>query len=127
MRAQPPPVPMGVEFDLVDEPVDDTTHVVAVRGDVDLYSAPELRRRLDELIAEGKTRLLVDLSETSFLDSTTLGVLVGAIKRLRIHGGRLAIACDDPSILRVFGITGLDQVIGVHATREAGVEALLDA
>jgi anti-sigma B factor antagonist len=125
MRAQPTPIPMGLEFELIDEPVDETTHVIAVRGDVDLYSAPELRQRLDELIGAGKTRVLVDLCDASFIDSTTLGVIVGAIKRLRIHDGRLALACDDPSILRVFGITGLDQVIGVHPTRAAGVDALL--
>ena len=111
MRAQPTPVPTGLEFDLTDEAVDPITHVVAVRGDVDLYSAPELRRSLDELIGSGKTRVLVDLTETSFIDSTTLGVLVGAIKRLRVHDGRLALACDDPSILRVFGITGLALVL----------------
>jgi anti-sigma B factor antagonist len=126
VRAQPTPVPTGLEFDLTDEAVDPNTHVIAVRGDVDLYSAPELRQRLDDLIGHGKTHVLVDLSETSFIDSTTLGVLVGAIKRLRVHGGRLALACDDPSILRVFGITGLDQVIGVYPTREAGIAALLD-
>jgi anti-sigma B factor antagonist len=120
-------MPMGVEFDLTEEAIDESTHVVAVCGDVDLYSAPELRQRLDDVIGGGKTRVLVDLSETSFIDSTTLGVIVGAIKRLRIHGGKLALACDDPSILRVFGITGLDQVIGVHPTREAGLAALRDA
>jgi anti-sigma B factor antagonist len=124
VRAQPTPVPLGAEFQLTDEAVDDHTHVVAVRGDIDLYSAPDLRECLDELIAAGKTRVLVDLREASFIDSTTLGVLVGAIKRLRIHGGQLALACDDPSILRVFAITGLDEVIGVHPTREAGVAAL---
>jgi anti-sigma B factor antagonist len=115
---------MGVEFALTDEAVDERTHVIAVRGDVDRYSAPERRQRLDDLIGDGKTRVLVDLCETSFIDSTTLGVIVGAIKRLRIHEGTLALACDDPSILRVFGITGLDQVIGVHPTRDAGLAAL---
>lgn len=75
----------------------------------------------------GKTRLLVDLGEASFIDSTTLGVLVGAIKRLRVHRGKLAPACGDPAILRVFAITGLDQVIGVHSTREAGLTALRGA
>jgi len=115
---------MGVEFDLTDEAIDAHTHVIAVHGDVDLYSAPELRARLDELIRAGKTRVLLDLRDTSFIDSTTLGVIVGAIKRLRVHSGALALACDDPSIMRVFAITGLDQVIAVHATREAGLAAL---
>ena len=115
---------MGLEFDLADEAIDDRTQVVAVSGDIDLYSAPELRERLDDLIASGKTRILVDLGGASFIDSTTLGVLVGAIKRLRVHDGKLTLACADPSILRVFTITGLDQVIGVFPTRDAGLAAL---
>jgi anti-sigma B factor antagonist len=124
VRARPTSSPLGAEFRLTEEAVDDVTHVVAVSGDIDLYSAPDLRQALDDLIGAGKTRVLVDLSDASFIDSTTLGVLVGAIKRLRVRHGKLALACDDASILRVFAITGLDEVIGVHPTRDAGLAAL---
>jgi anti-sigma B factor antagonist len=115
---------MAVDFGLSDQPVDERTHVVAVRGDIDLYSAPEFRQRISEVIDSGKTHIVIDLCDASFIDSTTLGVLVGAIKRLRTRGGSLSIACQDSGILRVFEITGLDQVVAVHETREEALTAL---
>lgn len=118
---------MHPAFSLRDESLDDHTQLVVVRGDVDLYTAPELRERLNDLIAAGNTRLLVDLAEASFIDSTTLGVLVGAIKRLREQDGRLALACDDRTVLRVFEITGLDRVIALHPTRDEAIAALRGA
>ena len=124
VQGEPTSIAMAVDFGLSDQTVDEYTHVVAVRGDIDLYSAPEFRQRISEVIDEGKTHIVIDLSEASFIDSTTLGVLVGAIKRLRTRGGALAIACQDSGILRVFEITGLDQVVGVHDTREDALAAL---
>src|SRR3954447_21050822 len=67
-------------FSVEDEEIDATTHVVNVAGEVDLYSAPELKERVLSAIDAGKTRIVVDLSKTTFIDSTTLGVLVGARK-----------------------------------------------
>jgi anti-sigma B factor antagonist len=114
-------------FSLRDEPLDDRTQLVVVGGDVDLHTAPQLRDRIDDVIASGRTRLLLDLSEASFVDSTTLGALVGAVKRLRAVDGRLALACGDLTILRVFEITGLDRVIAVHGTRHEALRALRGA
>lgn len=118
---------MEPSFSLHDEPLDDRTQLVVVGGDVDLHTAPQLRDRIDDVIASGRTRLLLDLSEASFVDSTTLGVLVGAVKRLRAVDGRLALACEDLTILRVFEITGLDRVIAVHGTRHEALRALRGA
>jgi len=108
----------ATDFALSDRAIDARTHVVEVRGDVDLYSAPELRRRIAELIDAGKTLYAIDLTEASFVDSTTLRVLVGAIMRLRLRDGRLVLACAEPEILRVLEITGLDQVVA--ALRDGG-------
>ncbi len=120
------PAQEATAFALSDQAIDARTHVVAVRGNVDLYSAPELGRRIDELIDAGKTLYAIDLTEASFVDSTTLGVLVAAIMRLRLHGGRLALACAEHGILQDLETTGLDQVVAVRATTDQALAALRD-
>ncbi len=91
------------------------TTVVAVAGEVDVATAPQLRERLTEVIAAGSRRVVVDMSETEFLDSTGLGVLVGSLRRLHALGGTLAIVCSCERILTVFRITGLTRVFEIHA------------
>ena len=97
--------------------------VVELEGEGDLIAAPELRRHIDDAIGRGATRLILDLSPATFVDSTALGILVGALKRLRPRGGRIAVLCPDPAIRHVFEITGLDRVLPVVATLD---EALAD-
>lgn len=94
----------------------DDVSVVTVAGEVDVYTAAQLRAALDEEIAAGRARLVVDLDEVSFLDSTGLGVLVGRLKLVRNSSGWLRIVCRNERILRVFRITGLDKVFGIHSS-----------
>lgn len=84
--------------------------LVAVTGAVDLYSAARLRSRLDDAITQGHIRLVVDLDSVDVLDSTGLGVLVARLKAVRQRQGWLRLVCTRDKILRVFDITGLDQV-----------------
>ena len=107
-----------------DEEVDATTHVVDVAGEVDLYSAPELKAHVIDAIDNGKTRIIVDLTNTTFIDSTTLGVLVGARKRLRVNNGTLAVVCPDPDKLGLFEMTGLDRVFSIHSDRAGALAEL---
>ena len=81
---------MPPEFAITEQPIDAERHVLAVRGEIDLFTAPELKQVLAEAIEAGRTRIIVDLTETTFLDSTALGVLIGAVKRLRSRHGSLA-------------------------------------
>jgi len=81
--------------------------VLRVTGEVDVYTAPMLRERIREFAASGAVRLIADLGQVDFLDSTGLGVLVGGLKRLREDGGSLALVIETPRILRVFQVTGL--------------------
>ena len=115
---------MPPEFALNQDAVDPGTHVVAVRGEIDLFTAPELKAALGEAIEAGRTRLVVDLTETSFLDSTALGVLIGTVKRLRSRDGRLTIVNVDPNIAKTFEITGLDQIFTIRSSREEALAAL---
>src|SRR5438270_13156508 len=90
--------------------------VLAVRGEVDVYTAPRFRERLIELVSEGKHKIVVDLEAVDFLDSTGLGVLVGGLKRLRSHDGDLSLVCTQSRILKVFEITGLTSVFSIAST-----------
>ncbi len=99
-------------------------HLIAVRGEIDLFTAPELKSALGEALESGHTRIVVDLTNTTFLDSTALGVLIGAVKRLRSRDGVLTIVNTDPNIAKTFEITGLDQIFTIRPTRDEAVEAL---
>ncbi|MFY1697350.1 STAS domain-containing protein [Solwaraspora sp. WMMD791] len=93
--------------------------VLEVGGEVDVYTAPRLRERLIELIDAGSRKIVVDLRRVDFLDSTGLGVLVGALKRLRPAGGTFGLVCDKEPLLKIFRITALDQVFPIFPTVEA--------
>src|SRR5207248_11301833 len=95
--------------------------VLAVRGEVDVYTAPRFRERLIELVSEGKHRIVVDLEGVDFLDSTGLGVLVGGLKRLRSHDGDLSLVCTQNRILKVFELTGLPKGFDIHDSVDVSV------
>jgi anti-sigma B factor antagonist len=101
--------------------------VVEVGGEVDLFSAPDLKRTLNGIVDGGGRVLLVDLSRTTFIDSTALGVLIGVVKRLRPEGGELAIVCPDPSLRKVFEVTRLDRAFELFDSVEAALEHLGEA
>ena len=90
--------------------------VLSVHGEVDVYTAPKFRERLIELVTEGKHQIVVDLDGVDFLDSTGLGVLVGALKRVKAHDGTLSLVCTQDKILKIFKITGLTKVFPIHAS-----------
>jgi anti-sigma B factor antagonist len=104
--------------------LESTTHengitILAVRGEVDVYTAPRLREKLVELVSNGKFDIVVDLEAVDFLDSTGLGVLVGGLKRVRSHDGDLSLVCTQQRILKVFEITGLTKVFTIHDSVDA--------
>ncbi len=95
--------------------------VVSARGEVDVFSAPGLDTELDALIAAGNARLVVDLSEVAFLDSTGLGVLVKALKHAREAGGWLHLVITSDRIRKIFEITGLDASIPIFDTAQDAI------
>ena len=115
---------MSPEFAITEHPIDGERHVLAVRGEIDLFTAPELKQVLAQSIEAGRVRIIVDLSDTTFLDSTALGVLIGAVKRLRSRDGALAIVNIDENISKTFEITGLDQIFTIVPTREEALHAV---
>src|SRR3954449_1398351 len=109
---------MAVDFSAWDEQVDDSTHLVAVRGEIDLFTAPEFKERINGAIEAGRDAVVVDLMATTFIDSSSLGVLISAHRRLTGRDGRLVIACDVAAVLNTFKITGLDSVLEITGSRE---------
>ena len=101
--------------------------MIELGGEVDLYTAPEFKERMVQVIEGGKKRVVVDLSKATFIDSTTLGVLVGGVKRLRPNGGALTLVCTDQNICKIFEITGLDRVFTIYETREEALEEVAAA
>ncbi len=95
--------------------------VLEVGGEVDVYTAPRLRERLIELIDAGARSVVVDLGRVDFLDSTGLGVLVGALKRLRAVEGSFGLVCAKEPLLKIFRITALDQVFPLYPSVDAAI------
>jgi len=114
------------EFRIEEDRPSRATAMLVLYGEADLHSAPELRQRLRSTIDDGATNVVVDLSETAFLDSTSLGVLLGGMRRLREHDGQIRLVVSRPDIRRIFEITLLDRIFPLHETREQALAASAD-
>jgi anti-sigma B factor antagonist len=90
--------------------------MMALDGEVDVYTSSRLRQALNEAIDKGCGNVVVDLQELGFIDSSGLGVLVSALRRLKENGGTLRLVCTKESILKIFRITGLDKVFPIFST-----------
>jgi anti-sigma B factor antagonist len=106
------------DFRIEEESPQPAVRVLVVYGDADLHSAPELRERIRGAIDEGTNTLVIDLSATTLIDSTSLGVLLGGMKRLREDNGQIRLVVPQAEVRRVFEITMLDRIFPLHDTRE---------
>ena len=110
-------------FSVTSERVGDAG-VLIVSGEVDIFTAPQLKERLVEQFDAGVTRLVVDLTAVTFIDSTALGVLIGGVRRVNGAGGVMALVVDSRPVERVLGITGLDRVFSMYHTRAEALDAV---
>ena len=101
----------------------DGIEVIDVGGEIDIYTAPRLRELLINLVSKDNYQLIVNLERVEFLDSTGLGVLVGGLKRARAHDGSLDLVCTQERILKLFRVTGLVKVFGIHETVDQAIAA----
>jgi anti-sigma B factor antagonist len=115
---------MPEDLRISDYALDGKTHVIEIEGQVDLYSAPEFKHRTAAVIDQGKTTVIVDLSRVTFMDSTGLGVLVGALKRMRAAQASLVLVVTDYDIERLFELTGLDRSFKMYRSRDDALEDL---
>jgi anti-sigma B factor antagonist len=108
-------------FGIIQSDADDVTSVVSVEGELDLSTAPRLKWMLVDSLAAGRKNLLIDLSDTTFMDSTALGVLV-AVNRTLEEGSRLVIVCSRPNVLKIFELSGMEGVFTILPTLENALE-----
>lgn len=92
--------------------------VVAVEGEVDVFTAPRVKDAIDEIIGRGARQVAVNLQGVRYLDSTALSVLVTALRTLRARQGRLLLVSDSPRIQRVLDLTGLSKVFTICPDEE---------
>ncbi|WP_240653773.1 STAS domain-containing protein [Streptomyces sp. AcE210] len=96
--------------------------VVEIHGEIDVASVPQIREHVLTCIEAGRHRLIVDLMEVPFIDSTGLGVLVSIAKRIRTHVGDLRLVITNPDILQIFHITSLHRALPIYDSVEAAME-----
>ncbi len=101
-------------FGIIRTKLDERTSVIAVDGDLDLSTAPQLKWMLLDALEEGHSQLVLDLSRTGFMDSTALGVLVGVNRSLAT--GSLAIVCPRAEVLKIFELSGVDGAFAISPT-----------
>jgi anti-sigma B factor antagonist len=93
--------------------------VVAVSGELDVFSAPRLRQILFDPVLCARPTIVVDLTDVDFMDSTGIGTLVAARRWLTSRGATLTLVCPEGPVLRLLALVSLDKVFDVHATIEA--------
>lgn len=113
--------PVVPHFELREESAGNGAHIVRVRGEIHVSTAPEFTQRLTAAIESGKTAVVLDMSEVEFIDSTGLSVLLNGLRLVTQMHGRMAIVCTNPTVLRLFQITSLDDTFDIFGDRAAAI------
>jgi anti-sigma B factor antagonist len=114
-------------LEVSEETIGGDVRILRVAGDIDFDAAPQLKRHIMGRVNAGDRQLIVDLSAVEFIDSTAIGVLVGALKRLGADGGSLLLVCNNEDIRSIFETIGLEHVIPLHRSHEDAFAALAHA
>ena len=114
------------QFELLEEQLDQDTRVISVSGEIHVTTAPEFSQRLNDAIAAGTKRVVIDMSGVEFIDSTGLSVLLNGLRRVTRAEGRLSLVVTNPTVLRLFEITRLDSTFDIQATRDAALARVQD-
>lgn len=123
LRSLDTPVPKGLVCRVKTIAIGTDVRVVSAEGEVDLHTAPQL----DELLGSMESdHVILDLTEAAFVDSTTVSVIVRTDRRMRVEGRQLSIATGNPTVARLFEITGLDRALDVHRTLAEAIESALE-
>ncbi len=115
------PSASAVPFGISRRELDQRTSVIAVQGDLDLATAPQLKWMLVDALEEGHSRLVLDLKDSTFMDSTALGVLVG-VSRSLAENGSLAIVCANAKLLKIFELSGMDGVFAIYPSLDDALD-----
>lgn len=97
---------------------------VEVNGEIDVYTSPKVKEIITELIEKGNNYLVINLEGVRYIDSTGLGVLIGALKKVREKDGTINLVCNNPQIKKIFNITGLVKIFGIYKSEDEALENL---
>jgi anti-sigma B factor antagonist len=115
------------DFELTEELLDEHNILLRVVGEIHATTAPEFSERLNAAIAQGRTGVVLDLTEVGFIDSTGLSVLLNGLRRVTRVRGTLVLACANPTVLRLFEITKLDSTFEIVADCDEAVARVRQA
>ncbi len=104
-------------FELSVKHCDDQSNVIVLTGEIDIYSAPGFKEELYRIIGESQQNVVLECSELSYIDSTGLGILVGALKRLKEQNRSIVVRNPKTSVRKLFKITGLDKVFIIEEAK----------
>lgn len=113
-----------MNFKMDTRTIDNKLPVIELEGEVDVYTAPQLKQQMINLLESGNKQMIIDLTKVEYLDSTALGVLIGGLKRMREMDGNMMLVCPSARIRRVFEITGLDKIFDIYNTADEAQEAV---
>jgi anti-sigma B factor antagonist len=98
--------------------------LLRTEGELDVYTSPQLKQTLVDLMSRGVTRFILDLNGVEYVDSTGLGVLIGALRRAADRDGCLKLLCDNSRVRRIFEITGLTKVFDICASEAEALQQI---
>lgn len=113
-----------MSFKMVVRMLEGDIPVIEMQGEIDVYTAPQLKQQMIVLMEDGASVILVNLTLVEYLDSTALGVLIGGLKRMRETDGNMILICPAPRIRRVFEVTGLDKIFDIYNSEADVLEAI---
>ena len=114
-----------ISDETVDEAIAGGVGVLSAGGEIDYAASPLLHEHIARHVKAGTRHLIIDLSGATFIDSTAIGVLMGAVGSLRdTCGGTLAVVCVHENVLKILEISGLQAAIALYRTREEALSAL---
>ncbi len=100
---------------------------VDVHGEIDVYTSPKVKETIHSLIEKGHYNLIINLEGVRYIDSTGLGVLIGALKKVREHNGRILLICTNPQIKKIFNLTGLVKIFEIFPDEEQALKVIVPA
>jgi len=96
--------------------------IINLQGEVDVYTAPQLKQEIIDQLGKGANQIIVNLTGVQYLDSTGLGVLIGGLKRTREKDGELTLICPNQRIYRIFEITGLSTIFQIFQSEDEALQ-----
>ena len=97
--------------------------IVEVQGEIDVYTSSWVKEAIAEFIKNGNYNIIINLEGVRYIDSTGLGVLIGALKRVKEHEGSISLICTNPQIKKIFNITGLSKIFDIFKSEEEALES----